>query len=58
VRVVGVAHDRREHTVDVEQDRAVRRVGAQRLDVLGECRGSGHRSSVASLSRFIAFRRE
>jgi hypothetical protein len=41
-RVVGVAHDRRERPVDVEQDRRAGRVGAQRLERLGERGGDGH----------------
>jgi hypothetical protein len=40
--VGGVAHDRRERAVDVEQDRPMIRVGADRLERLHERRGGGH----------------
>ena len=40
VRVVGVADDRGERAVDVEQDARASRVGAQRRERLGE-RGGG-----------------
>ncbi len=39
VRIGGVAHDRRQRAVDVEQDRGVGRVGAKRLERRGERRG-------------------
>jgi hypothetical protein len=40
--VVGVAHDRRERAVDVQQDRRPGRVGAQGGERLGERGGGGH----------------
>jgi hypothetical protein len=42
LRVVGVADDRRERPVDVEQDRRARRVGAHWGERLGERGGGGH----------------
>ena len=42
LRVVGVADDRRECAVDVEQDGRPGRFGAQRLERLGERGGGGH----------------
>jgi hypothetical protein len=44
VRVVGVADDRRERAVDVEQDGRVPRIGPQGLDGLGERFCDGHGS--------------
>ena len=49
VRVVGVAHDRRQHPVDVEQDRAVR---ADR-----RCRGARSSSNVAAVATDLVCRR-
>ncbi len=42
VCVVGVADDRRERPVDVEQDARAGRIGAQRGERLGERGGGGH----------------
>jgi hypothetical protein len=58
VRVVRVADDRREHAVDVEQHSAAARIGAQRLEMVGQGRGSGHEPSVSPLLPFTASRRE
>ena len=49
MRVVGVAHDRREHPVDVEQDRAVARIGLQGREELFQCRGGGHGPSMPTI---------
>jgi hypothetical protein len=46
-----VAHDRRQHAVHVEQDRAVLRIGLQRREQLVQCRGGGHRPSMPTISR-------
>ena len=42
VRVIGVADDRRQRAVDVEQDGGAAGLGAQRLQRLGERGGDGH----------------
>ena len=50
MRVVGVADDRREHAVDVEQDRAARGIGPERRERLDESVAAADtRQSMAAL---------